>query len=419
MLYFAQKKGKIKMKLRKALKRTALTLACVMSIGLLASCDGPNKQTDSNTSSALSDGTKEGTFIITLYEDKAPITCENFENLVKDGFYDGLTFHRIVDGFCAQGGDPNGNGSGGSSKTIKGEFSQNGVENDLSHTKGIVSMARSGDMDGASSQFFVCLSDDYTKTLDGKYAAFGKVTEGMEVIEDFQKVERTMGSDGKMSFPVQPITITKAVMIDDDADGNHRAQFTVTYSTGEKEINKDDYEKTTAEFTAALYKDKAPITCENFEKLVEEGFYDGLTFHRVIEDFIMQGGDPNGDGTGGLDDKIKGEFSDNGVENDLSHTTGTLSMARSAADPDSASAQFFICLTDKDVAMDGKYAAFGRITDGLDKVLEISKVEKVMGTDKYLSQPVFPVTIEKAEIVDPDADGNTQVKFTVSYYVEK
>ena len=114
-----------------------------------------------------------------------------------------------------------------------------------------------------------------------------------------------------------------------------------------------------------------------------------------------------------------GSVPENGVENDLSHTTGTLSMARSATDPDSASAQFFICLTDKDVAMDGKYAAFGRVTDGLDKVLEISKVEKVMGTDKYLSQPVFPVTIEKAEIVDPDAEGNTQVKFTVSYYVEK
>ncbi len=408
------------MQLRKVLKRTALTLACVMSLGLLASCGGSDSSSVSDSSSAASsEGKKEGTFVITLYEDKAPITCENFEKLVKDGFYDGLTFHRIVDGFCAQGGDPKGDGTGGSENTIKGEFSANGVENDLSHTKGVVSMARPGDMDGASSQFFVCLSDDYVDTLDGKYAAFGKVTEGMEVVEDFQKVERTMGSDGKMSSPVRPVTIKKAKMIDDDADGNHRAQFTVSYTTGEKELNKDDFKKTTAEFTAALYKDKAPITCENFEKLVKDGFYDGLTFHRIIDDFVMQGGDPKGDGTGGSDETIKGEFSKNGVENDLSHTTGTLSMARSATDPDSASTQFFICLSDKDTAMDGQYAAFGRITDGLDKVLEISKVDKQMGTDKYLSQPVFPVTIEKAEITDPDADGNTQVKFTVSYYVEK
>ena len=167
-------------------------------------------------------------FVITLYANDAPITCENFEKLVKEKFYDGLTFHRVVDNFMAQGGDPNGDGTGGSKETIKGEFSANGVENNLSHKRGVVSMARSNDMDSASSQFFICYSDDDT-FLDGQYAAFGMVTEGMDVVDDFLKVERTTGSDNAQSKPVTPITIVKAEMIDDDADGNHRVQFTMDF----------------------------------------------------------------------------------------------------------------------------------------------------------------------------------------------
>lgn len=165
-------------------------------------------------------------FTITLYPDYAPITCENFEKLVEDGFYDGLTFHRVVDDFMAQGGDPQGNGTGGSSNTIKGEFSANGVENPLSHTRGIVSMARSSDMDSASSQFFICYTDDCT-FLDGNYAAFGEVTEGMEVVDSFLQVERTIGNDRAISAPVEPIVIDTAVMIEDDADGNPRVLFTM------------------------------------------------------------------------------------------------------------------------------------------------------------------------------------------------
>lgn len=147
---------------------------------------------------------------------------------MKEKFYDGLTFHRVVDGFMAQGGDPNGDGTGGSKETIKGEFSANGVENSLSHTRGVVSMARANDMDSASSQFFICYSDKDT-FLDGQYAAFGMVTEGMDVVDDFLKVERTTGSDNAQSKPVTPITIVKAEMIDDDADGNHRVQFTMNF----------------------------------------------------------------------------------------------------------------------------------------------------------------------------------------------
>ena len=125
-----------------------------------------------------------------------------------------------------------------------------------------------------------------------------------------------------------------------------------------------------------LYPDVAPITVENFQKLVGEHFYDGLLFHRVIEGFMIQGGDPEGNGTGGSEETIKGEFSSNGVENTLEHEPGVLSMAR-GTDPDSASSQFFICTGAKeDISyLDGDYAAFGRVLAGMDAVYEISKVK--------------------------------------------
>ena len=125
-----------------------------------------------------------------------------------------------------------------------------------------------------------------------------------------------------------------------------------------------------------LYPDVAPITVENFQKLVGEHFYDGLLFHRVIEGFMIQGGDPEGNGTGGSEETIKGEFSSNGVENTLEHESGVLSMAR-GTDPDSASSQFFICTGAKeDISyLDGDYAAFGRVLAGMDAVYEISKVK--------------------------------------------
>lgn len=201
----------------------ALCTAGVLACAVLTAC-GDKGDSSSQTSAADTDKK----FVITLYANDAPITCENFEKLVKEKFYDGLTFHRVVDGFMAQGGDPNGDGTGGSKETIKGEFSANGVENSLSHTRGVVSMARANDMDSASSQFFICYSDKDT-FLDGQYAAFGMVTEGMDVVDDFLKVERTTGSDNAQSKPVTPITIVKAEMIDDDADGNHRVQFTMDF----------------------------------------------------------------------------------------------------------------------------------------------------------------------------------------------
>ena len=151
-----------------------------------------------------------GTFVIELYPDQAPITCANFLKLVNSGFYNGIKFHRVVEDFMAQGGDPDGTGCGGSKETIKGEFRMNGVNNTLSHTRGVVSMARTPYPDSASSQFFICYGD--CTFLDGQYAAFGKVVEGMETVDDFLKIDRTMSLNGELSVPVEPI-IMKTVEV--------------------------------------------------------------------------------------------------------------------------------------------------------------------------------------------------------------
>lgn len=151
-----------------------------------------------------------GTIELELDSDVAPITVTNFINLVNSKFYDGLTFHRIIDDFMIQGGDPLGNGTGGSSKTIKGEFSENGVKNSISHVRGVISMARSSDYNSASSQFFIVQED--TTSLDGQYAAFGKVISGMDVVDKIAKVkvEDDNGTVSKENQPViESIRVTK------------------------------------------------------------------------------------------------------------------------------------------------------------------------------------------------------------------
>lgn len=143
-----------------------------------------------------------GKIDLELDADVAPITVTNFIDLVNDNFYDGLTFHRIIDGFMIQGGDPLGNGTGGSDKTIKGEFSDNGVNNSISHVRGVISMARSNSYDSASSQFFIVHED--STFLDGKYAAFGKVTSGMDIVDKLAKV-KVEDDNGTVSKENQPI----------------------------------------------------------------------------------------------------------------------------------------------------------------------------------------------------------------------
>lgn len=152
-----------------------------------------------------------GTIALELDSDVAPITVENFANLVNEGFYNGLTFHRIISGFMIQGGDPNGNGTGGSDENIKGEFAQNGVKNTLSHTRGVISMARSMAYNSASSQFFI-MHKDYTG-LDGAYAAFGKVTSGIEIVDKICEDVKIEDDNGTVLKENQPV-IEKIEMID-------------------------------------------------------------------------------------------------------------------------------------------------------------------------------------------------------------
>ena len=152
-----------------------------------------------------------GTIVLELDADVAPITVENFANLVNEGFYNGLTFHRIISGFMIQGGDPLGNGTGGSSKTIKGEFASNGVKNSISHVRGTISMARSSMPNSASSQFFIVHQD--STFLDGQYAAFGTVTSGMEVVDKICADTAVEDDNGTVAKNNQPV-IEKITIID-------------------------------------------------------------------------------------------------------------------------------------------------------------------------------------------------------------
>lgn len=150
-----------------------------------------------------------GDIKIELDRVNAPISANNFASLVSQGFYDGLTFHRIIKGFMIQGGDPNGVGTGGPGYSIKGEFRANGVKNNLSHKRGVISMARSQMPNSAGSQFFICDAND--EFLDGQYAAFGKVVEGMDVVDKIAQVDKNHNDK-----PYTPVIIEKAEAIDEE-----------------------------------------------------------------------------------------------------------------------------------------------------------------------------------------------------------
>ena len=198
------------------LKKTiAYVLCLVICLAVLAGCStGKSSTAEPTGSKAAADYSSGihhaeidikdyGVIKLELDADTAPITVANFCKLAKSGFYDGLTFHRIISGFMIQGGDPNHNGTGGSDKTIKGEFSANGVKNDISHTRGVISMARSQQNDSASSQFFIVHQD--SPHLDGQYAAFGHVTDGIEIVDKICADTPVTDSNGTVEFKNQPV----------------------------------------------------------------------------------------------------------------------------------------------------------------------------------------------------------------------
>ena len=189
------------------IKSTAVILTLALLALTLCACGGSKKAEGTETFQQVRHAEINvrdyGTVRLELDEGTAPITTANFIKLAQEGFYDGLTFHRIIDGFMIQGGDPEGNGTGGSGQTIKGEFSQNGVDNPIHHGKGVISMARSGDPDSASSQFFITVAE--ASHLDGGYAAFGRVTEGMDVVEKIAKDAKPIDGNGTIPAAEQPV----------------------------------------------------------------------------------------------------------------------------------------------------------------------------------------------------------------------
>lgn len=187
-----------------------LTVAVLLFACTFVSCGKKAQYVTLTVQYVDSEGTEQtGDIVIQLRPDVAPITVENFESLVSSGFYDGLTFHRVYSGFMIQGGDPKGNGTGGSEKTIKGEFSANGVNNTLSHKRGVVSMARSSSYNSASSQFFICHAD--STFLDGNYAAFGEVVSGMDVVDGIAGTA-VVSNGSEVSQPVTAPVIVKATL---------------------------------------------------------------------------------------------------------------------------------------------------------------------------------------------------------------
>ncbi|SHH67341.1 peptidyl-prolyl cis-trans isomerase B (cyclophilin B) [Clostridium intestinale DSM 6191] len=203
----------------KGLLKKVLAISCASLILILSGCTKtPSDNATSSKAMAdykskyegkkpivtieMEDGSK---ITAELYPNIAPQTVDNFVDLIQSGFYDGLIFHRVIPGFMIQGGDPKGNGTGGSEKTIPGEFSYNGFENKLKHTRGVLSMARSQAVDSASSQFFIMVKD--TDSLDGKYASFGKVTDGMDAVDKIVSEKRDSNDKPLTDQKMKKVTV--------------------------------------------------------------------------------------------------------------------------------------------------------------------------------------------------------------------
>jgi peptidyl-prolyl cis-trans isomerase B (cyclophilin B) len=199
----------------KTKKIISLLMAIFLCLALTA-CTGSNKSSDSGSSKTVNYSNEtnpvaeivmsDGSVVkVELYPEAAPNTVNNFIYLANSGFYDGLTFHRIIPGFMIQGGDPKGDGTRGPGYSIAGEFKDNGFENNLKHTKGVISMARAQSYDSAGSQFFIMVAD--AKSLDGQYAAFGKVTEGIEVVDKIVGAERDSNDKPLESVVMRKVTV--------------------------------------------------------------------------------------------------------------------------------------------------------------------------------------------------------------------
>lgn len=435
-----------------------------------------------------------GDIVLALRSDIAPTTVENFKSLVAKEYFSNLIFHRVVKDFMIQGGGMYSNGSEKDADTIIGEFQANGYSNNLCHEAGVISMARTEVMNSASSQFFIMHTNTYRSSLDGRYAGFGYVLAGMDVVNAIAECEvddpssmspkpvkdviikevffvkpvkgTNIGSDKKYApcahtygdwetskeasctaFGTEQRVCSECGNVETRAvekpaheyidgfckvcgdynfEGKFEAEGTIfdTSTTGSgadidmakvkaqiNAYNYSDFVKSdeTTDFIVlkikdygnvviALRGDVAEKTVENIKKLVSDGFYNDMIFHRVKKDFMIQGGGITSKGNGKIADKIVGEFEVNGHTNNLKHIVGVVSMAR-ASDYDSASSQFFIMHADKS-HLDGQYAAFGYVLAGTDVVDKIANCE-VYNASSSSPTPVKDVVIEDVFFVSP------------------
>ncbi len=433
-----------------------------------------------------------GDIVVAMRSDIAPKTAENFKKLVSEGFYTDIIFHRVIKGFMIQGGGMYASGADKDAASIVGEFTANGFENNLTHVKGVISMARTSVPNSASSQFF--LMHEVSPHLDGQYAGFGYILAGLDVVDAIASCKVNNPSSSSPS-PVEDIVIKEAFFVKpiegtgiastteykpcehtygDWVDeipatctksGTQKRTCTQCANTQTKvsPIIQHEYEgsfctlcgdynftsdvateggvldtsatgagecidmeavaeqigaynvtnfiksETATDFVAirikgygsivlALRGDVAPATVENFKALVSEGFYKDIIIHRVVKNFMIQGGYKTSDGITKTSDKIVGEFELNGHTNNLSHIAGVISMAR-ATTYDSASSQFFIMHADY-AELDKNYAAFGYVLAGMDVVDAIAKCE-VDNPYSQIPAPVEDVVIEDMFFVAP------------------
>ncbi|WP_295081508.1 peptidylprolyl isomerase [Ruminococcus sp.] len=409
-----------------------------------------------------------GTVKFRLFPEYADKGVENFVELAKKGYYDGLKFHRVIKDFMIQGGDPNGTGTGGES--IWGGRFDGGTDPHLIHVAGALAYANSGSTATDGSQFYVVTGEKYTDEmfaslaekkyffsdnakklykevggapwLDGGYTVFGQVIDGLDVIFKVQNVS----VDAQSAMPYKDVIMESVTVgeydgsdirwyIEDydafDPDeikkATGRENLTIANFTAPKEGEKivslkvKGYDK---EVKIKLFPEYSEKGVENFVTLAERGYYDGLTFHRVIKDFMIQGGDPNGDGTGGECIYEKG-FDDNYTDPHLIHAAGAVAYANSGSTASNGS-QFYIVtgtvypmeqlqgynsegydFTDNEMEvystnggapwLDGSYTVFGQVFDGLDVVFKIQETE-TGNNDK----PVDDVIIEKVTVTDYD-----------------
>ena len=295
-----------------------------------------------------------GKIEIELYRDAAPNTVRHFVHLVEKGFYDGLEFEYLLSEMLIIGG---GSPDGGPGYRIAGEFYANDIDNHLAHTRGVITMYNGGHPDSASSEFMILVDD--VPHLDGFYAGFGKVLAGMEVVDRIANGPAT--EDG---WALDPKEVMKKVTVDKVGQSYEEPEKVDVWDASlpnpvvTMEIEAGGVVK------IELYPGVALNTVRNFVALVQDGFYDGLKFHRIIPGFMIQGGDPLGNGSGGPGHYIHGEFAANGIMNNLAHERGVLSMARSQAH-NSAGSQFFL-MVQHSPHLDGNYAGFGKVIEGMD-----------------------------------------------------